>query len=167
MEFYEAKRVSPSTPPHERTVLLETLDWLRQLIIDGCETLSDEQARTSLVASKTTPLGIVRHLVAVEHYWFRYVLCDGEMSDDWRDGGDGDPEWDVAGLGVHPVLDTYRATISEVNSLIGNVDLDAMSINTRHGEYVSLRWILVHMIEETARHSGHMDILVEQLHSKE
>lgn len=150
----------------ERETLLDSLAWIRQLIIDGCESLSDEQARTQLVKSKTTPLGIVRHLIAVEHYWFRYVLCGGAMSDDWLDGGDGDPEWDVNGLGVHPMLDAYRAAIHEVNSLIGNVDLDALSINTRRGEHVSLRWILVHMIEETARHSGHMDILVEQLHNQ-
>ena len=146
-----------------REALLHSLTWLRESIIDQCELLTDEQARTKLVASKTTPLGIVRHLIAVEHYWFRHILTGGEMSDDWINGGDDDPEWEVDGLSVHAMTAIYRDVIKECNSLIGNVELNAQSINLRDGEHVNLAWILLHMIEETARHLGHMDILVEQL----
>lgn len=146
-----------------REALLHSLTWLRDSIIDQCEILTDEQARTKLVASKTTPLGIVRHLIAVEHYWFRHILTGGVMSDDWVNGGDDDPEWEVDGLSVHAMTAIYRDVIKECNSLIGNVELNAQSINLRDGEHVTLAWILLHMIEETARHLGHMDILVEQL----
>lgn len=146
-----------------REALLHSLTWLRDSIIDQCEILTDEQARTKLVASKTTPLGIVRHLIAVEHYWYRHILTGGEMSDDWVNGGDDDPEWEVDGLSVHAMTTIYRDVIKECNSLIGNVELNAQSINLRDGEHVTLAWILLHMIEETARHLGHMDILVEQL----
>ena len=146
-----------------REALLHSLTWLRDSIIDQCEILTDEQARTKLVASKTTPLGIVRHLIAVEHYWYRHIMTGGEMSDDWVNGGDDDPEWEVDGLSVHAMTTIYRDVIKECNSLIGNVELNAQSINLRDGEHVTLAWILLHMIEETARHLGHMDILVEQL----
>lgn len=146
-----------------REALLGSLTWLRESIAEQCELLTDEQARTHLVTSKTTPLGIVRHLIAVEHYWFRHVLTGGAMADDWIDGGEDDPEWEVDGLSVHAMTAIYRETIKECNTLIGNVDLDAQSLNLRDGEHVTLAWILLHMIEETARHLGHMDILVEQL----
>jgi uncharacterized damage-inducible protein DinB len=146
-----------------REALIHSLTWLRESVIEQCELLSDEQARTHLVESKTTPLGIVRHLIAVEHYWFRFILTGGEMSEDWIDGGDDDPEWEVDGLSVHAMTAIYRDVIKECNSLIGNVDLDAQSKNLRDGHHVTLAWILLHMIEETARHLGHMDILVEQL----
>ncbi len=146
-----------------RTALIDSLNAFRGHIIDSCELLTDEQARTHLVTSKTTPLGIVRHLIAVEHYWFRHVLTGGPISDDWINGGDDDPEWEVEGLSVHAMTAIYRDAIAECNSLIGNIAMDASSKIEHHGEHVTLAWILLHMVEETACHLGHMEILVEQL----
>ena len=150
----------------ERTLALEHLEWSRQLIIETSSHLTDEQARLQLVASKTTPAGIIRHLIAVEQFWFRYIMAGGVPADDWIDDPDDDPEWNVDGLSLQALLAQYRETIRESNLLIGNVDFDAVSKRESHRGLVNLRWIVLHMIQENAQHCGHMDILVEQISSK-
>lgn len=151
----------------ERALALDHLDWSRQLIIETCSHLTDEQARLKLVASKTTPAGIIRHLIAVEQYWFRYILTGGVAADDWIDDPDDDPEWEVDGLSLQALLAQYRETIRESNLLIGNVDFDAISKRERDHGFVNLRWIVLHMIQENAQHCGHMDILVEQISAQQ
>lgn len=148
---------------NERTLALAHLDWSRELIIDICAHLTDEQARMELVASKTTPAGIIRHLIAVEQFWFRYILAGEAPADDWIGDPDDDPDWNVDGLSLQALLDQYRNTINESNLLIGNVDFDAQSKRESHHGSVSLRWIVLHMLHENAQHCGHMDILVEQI----
>jgi uncharacterized damage-inducible protein DinB len=150
----------------ERTLALEHLEWSRQLIIETCSHLTEEQARLQLVASKTTPAGIIRHLIAVEQFWFRYIMTGGVPADDWIDDPDDDPEWNVEGLSLQALLAQYRETIRESNMLISNVDFDAVSKRESHRGLVNLRWIVLHMIHENAQHCGHMDILVEQISSK-
>ena len=150
----------------ERTLALDHLEWSRQLIIETCSHLTDQQARLKLVASDTTPAGIIRHLIAVEQFWFRYIMTGGVPADDWIDDPDGDPEWNVDGLSLQALLDRYRETTHESNLLIGNVDFDTVAKReSRHG-LVNLRWIVLHMIQENAQHCGHMDILVEQMSAK-
>ena len=157
-----------SDPKHgERALALDHLNWSRQLIIDTCSHLTDEKARTKLVASKTTPAGIIRHLIAVEQYWFRYILTGGVPADDWINDPDDDPEWEVDGLSLQALLAQYRDTIHESNLLIGNVDFDAVSKRERDHGFVNLRWIVLHMIQENAQHCGHMDILVEQISAQQ
>ena len=159
--------MSESQPQHgERTLALDHLDWSRQLIIKTCSHLTDEQACLKLVDSKTTPAGIIRHLIAVEQFWFRYIMTGGVPADDWIDDPDDDPEWNVAGLSLHALLAQYRETIHESNLLIGNVDFDAVSKRESNHGFVNLRWIVLHMIQENAQHCGHMDILVELISAK-
>jgi len=150
----------------ERELALGHLDYARELVVNLCAHLTDEQARTKLVESKTTPMGIVRHLVAVEQFWFRYILTGGEPADDWINDPDDDPDWDVDGLSLHALIDTYNATCAESNSLIGNVDFSATAVREWKGAFVSLRWIVLHMIHETAQHCGHLDILIEQIEER-
>lgn len=147
----------------ERELALGHLDYARELVVNLCAHLSDEQARIKLVSSKTTPMGIVRHLIAVEQFWFRYILTGGARADDWANDADDDPDWDVDGLSLQALIDTYNATCAESNSLIGNVDFSATAVHEWQGAFVSLRWIVLHMIHETAQHCGHLDILVEQI----
>lgn len=151
---------------NERTLALAHLDWSRELIIETCAHLTDDQARTKLVTSKTTSAGIIRHLIAVEQFWFRYILTGGAPADDWINDPDDDPDWNVAGLSLQPLLDQYRNSITESNLLIGNVHLDAVAKRESHHGQVNLRWIVLHMIQENAQHCGHLDILVELLAAK-
>ncbi|MFI9320012.1 DinB family protein [Kitasatospora aureofaciens] len=159
-------KLSDSRPPtmnaDERTTLLAFLDYLREAVIAKVDGLGDEDARRPGVASGTSLLWLVRHLTVVEHNWF-----------EWAYGGLGeqgpvDSEAAVpADLTVAAAVAAYRDAIARANAVAQAApDLDrpgARSLRPDAAEGPSLRWVLVHMIEETGRHAGHADIIREQL----
>jgi hypothetical protein len=147
------ERVSAGT---EREVLGTFLDLYRRIVAGKLGGLGEEDARRRLVASETTVLGVVKHLAAVEREWFGAVLRRVPPETVPGDGFVLGPEDTVAG-----VLADYRAACDESRAAAGNHELDDVVPHWRLGS-VSLRWIYVHMIEETARHAGHADILREQ-----
>jgi hypothetical protein len=120
--------------------VLETfLDLYRDAIIGKVRGVSDEAARLRLVGSATTLGGIVKHLHWVELEWFQRVL---------------------ARRSVERLLAGYEAACATSRATAAAHALDDVAPHLRMGE-VSLRWIYVHMVEETARHAGHADILRE------
>ena len=123
----------------ERAVLETFLDLYRDAIIRKVRGVSDEAARLRLVGSATTLGGIVKHLHWVELEWFQRVL---------------------ARRSVERLLAGYEAACATSRATAAAHALDDVAPHLRMGE-VSLRWIYVHMIEETARHAGHADILRE------
>jgi hypothetical protein len=123
----------------ERAVLETFLDLYRDAIIRKVRGVSDEAARLRLVGSATTLGGIVKHLHWVELEWFQRVL---------------------ARRSVEHLLAGYEAACATSRATAAAHALDDVAPHFRRGE-VSLRWIYVHMIEETARHAGHADILRE------
>lgn len=147
----------------ERSMLLAFLDFHRKLARHRVAGLSDDQARARLVPSATTPAGVISHLAAVERYWFRRQL-DGE---DWRapwSKDDPDADWRVDGRTVAEITGDYKTAINESNAIISRYQLDDHAAREHHGNPpVTLRWILLHMIAETAQHNGHLDILCEQI----
>jgi hypothetical protein len=160
----------PTTPPPadppvagERTTLLAFLDYYRAVLIRKAEGLSDEQARqTACPPSDLTILGLVRHMADVERNWFRRSLPGGDdeplfygaAHPDGDDDGDFHPPPDAT---LADALDALRAEIEVADRNIAAAELDDIERRER-GKY-SLRWILVHMIEEYARHCGHADLL--------
>jgi uncharacterized damage-inducible protein DinB len=143
----------------ERDVLETFLDVYRAIVVRKVSGLSEDQARRRLVQSRTTPAGLVKHLTSVEREWFAGVLGGAgtgvTTGDD--DGWMVLPHETVAGL----VAD-YERACEQSRVLAARSGLDDVVPHARLGT-VSLRWILVHMIEETARHAGHADILREQI----
>jgi len=144
------------TPFHnlpERETLVEFLDYLRESVIVKATGLSDEDARKPMVPSGTSLMWLLKHLVDVDAYWF-HVNFAGEP-DMPSDPGD-----DVAS-----VVDAYRRVWARSNEIVMACDdLDTLAKNPHpRGGHMSLRWILVHMVEETGRHAGHADIIREQL----
>ena len=140
------------------------LDWHRSTLAIKCEGLTAEQLRERAVApSKLSLLGLVRHMAEVESGWFRRCLA-GEAagsiysSKEDPDGDferieDADPDADMkTWLGE---CEHARAVLAEIGSLddMGNGRSQAFSV----------RWVLVHMIEEYARHNGHADFLRERI----
>lgn len=147
----------------ERTMLLAFLDFQRRVARHRLTGLTDEQAKTRLVASLTTPAGIIRHLAAVERFWFVRVLDGQRWTPPWSKD-DPNAEWRVADLDVADILQDYRAAIAEADAVIARHALDDHAQDDRRVDHrVTMRWILVHMIAETAQHNGHLDILREQL----
>lgn len=125
--------------------------------------LDDETAKRSVVDSATTLLGIVHHLAWVEVWWFQEVFAgeNVEYPFDWD--ADADAEFRMTDRHtIGGILDVYEHNVVRSDELIDSASgLDA--VGRRGDTEYSLRWILTHMIDETARHAGHMDIIREQL----
>ena len=137
--------------------LLAFLDYLREAVARKLEGCTEDDARRPLVPSGTSLLGLVKHLTVVESYWVerRFAGLETRPLSTAADAGFTlDRDDTVAG-----VLDAYRSTVGRSNALVAGVPLDTPLARGRHGQ--TLTWVLVHLVEETARHAGHADILRE------
>jgi uncharacterized damage-inducible protein DinB len=157
-------RTEPPPVADELTSLTGWLDYQRATLLRICEGLTDEQLRRPLVASGTSLLGLVKHLTEVEHGWF--VRTFAQVDEPHLFFTEDDPEGDMAATPdetVEELVDGYRRACARSREIVaGAASLDESVPHGRLGR-VDLRWILTHMIEETARHNGHADILREQL----
>jgi uncharacterized damage-inducible protein DinB len=145
----------------ERTLLESFLDDYRDIVVRKVSGLSDTDARRSLVASSTTVGGLIKHLRWAEYGWFDQLLQ--ERNDDNRRTHDRSWEFEFLPEESLPTLITeYQTQCEESRRIAARYPLDHVVPHRRFGT-VSLRWIYVHMIEETARHTGQIDILREQL----
>ncbi|MFZ0324166.1 MAG: DinB family protein [Actinomycetes bacterium] len=156
------ERTDPRHDGDERTTLREFLDLQRATVAWKVAGLDTESASRRFVPSKTTLLGLVKHLVDVERHWFVNVFA-GEPDPPiyWERDGVFDSEFDLDDHDrLDEIVDRYRqmcARSRAIESAAGS--LDQRCASTSHD--VTLRWIMVHMIEETARHAGHADLLRE------
>lgn len=144
----------------EREVLETFLDLYRGIVVRKVSGLPTEAARRRLVPSATTLAGLVRHLTSVEREWFSGVLGQRPAAEAGvlADGG-----WDVDAVAdIGNVVAEYELACAESRRVAAGLALDDTVPMPRLGR-VSLRWVYVHLIEETARHAGHADILREQL----
>lgn len=123
-------------------------------------------ARRSVPPSNLSLLGLVRHLAGVEQYWFRQVLAGEPPSPrHYRAGGDPDGDFNDAVADPDAVADAWRTWRGEVafaeRFVAAAPDL---AVTGRHDdEPIALREVLVHLIEEYARHNGHADLLRERI----
>jgi len=142
------------------------LDFQRATLALKCAGLSDDQLRQQAVPpSRLSLLGLVRHMAEVERVWFRPVLAGEEMSGLWSPGGELDPEPAFADAGTADAAAAFAAWRDECEHATrlaaAAVSLDVAGM--RGGMRFSLRWVMVHMIEEYARHNGHADLLRERI----
>ncbi len=162
--------LSPDPPPaaDERATLEAFLDYYRGVIVRKVSGLSFEDATRSTVPSGTNLLSMVRHLGWVEAGWFREIFAGEDVGDpgppEAPDAEDADFRV-LPGETVESIVAFYREEIERARAIVAAApSLDELSKrSTRRRGQVSLRWILVHMIEETARHAGHADIIREQI----
>ncbi len=144
------------------------LDWYRAVVENKVADLSLEDASRVMTPTGLSPLGIVKHLAYVEKSWFkaRFAAEEEKVSAD----GDGDADADFRiepDETVASVIDFYRESADASRRIAAGAALDELSKSTSpHYGVVSLRWILVHMLEETARHAGHLDLMREQIDGK-
>ncbi|GAA2068868.1 DinB family protein [Streptomyces albiaxialis] len=145
----------PSSAPDEKATLCAFLDYLRESIADKVAGAPEPQVRTGAVPSGTCLLGLLKHVTSVERFYFL-----GEEPADWPATLRPSAEDTVEG-----VLAAYRTAVEQANAVIdGWQDLTLPAPRPpRRGPGPSMRWVLVHMIEETGRHAGHADILREQI----
>jgi uncharacterized damage-inducible protein DinB len=165
-------RPEPEPAVDETDTLLGFLDFQRATFEWKCRGLGADGLATRVAASSMTLGGIMKHLALVEDHWFSFFLHDAERSEPWRSvdwSADSNWEWNSA---AHDEPDELRrlwlasvdASRARVAEALARGGMDQLSRRTwDSGESPSLRWILVHMIEEYARHNGHADLIREAI----
>jgi uncharacterized damage-inducible protein DinB len=144
----------------EREVLESFLDFHRESVVRKVADLSAPAATQRLVPSRTTLAGLLRHLAVTERQWFQQVLS-GHPAPAGEGAQDPDTSWVVSDADTVPgLIAAYQQACGQSRVAAMSRDLNDTVPHPVLGE-VSLRWIYVHMIEETARHAGHADILRE------
>jgi uncharacterized damage-inducible protein DinB len=160
-------------PPHdpdgtasERQTLIEFLDYYRAVLLRKAAGLDRAQLATRLGASSLTIGGLVKHMAFVEHGWFRECWLGEGLIEPWSAvDWEATPDWDhesAADDSPADLADLLLASIERSRAAIADEPDLAATVRYREQSW-SLRWILVHMIEEYARHCGHADLLRETI----
>ena len=155
MDYYTMPRNAD-----ERTTLVAFLEWQRSVLTRKCQGLSDDELRDrSAPPSNLSLLGLVRHMANVERDWFRRTIA-GETVDDVYAG---DTDFDNAENGdSSSAILSWREECERSRDIAAARSLD-FTARFRGGREVSLRWVMMHMIEEYSRHNGHADLLRERI----
>jgi hypothetical protein len=154
------ERTRPVEDGNEWATLTEMLDFLRATAVMKAEGLTDEQAfATPVPPSTLTPAGVVKHLSATERFWFSIDFAGLDVPWPYTDD---DPHGNFRideGDTLVAIVEEYERECERSRAAIVGADLDDMA--SGEGMTFNLRYALVHMIEETARHCGHLDLLRE------
>lgn len=144
----------------EKTTLYVALDRHRDVVLWKLDGLTDEQLRRPVTPSGTTLLGLVKHLASVEDGWFCATFGRPVLTPPF-DPADPDADWRVEPQETTAaLLDSYAGVRVRADAVITELELEDTGTSWT-GETVALRWVLVHMVEELARHAGHADVLRE------
>jgi uncharacterized damage-inducible protein DinB len=156
----------PSTVADERTTLVQFLDFYRAVLERKVDGLDEAQVRITVAASSIDLLGLTRHMADVERWWFRTVFTGEVDHGRYDDPDDRDADWH------HRPDDTLLDALShwheevararEIVDATPSLDTIGAVREVPRGS-ISLRWILVHLIEEYARHVGHADLIREAI----
>ena len=160
-------RTDPPRSGPETAQLTAFLDYLRETVLLKCEGLTAAQLASPLPTSSLTLGGLLNHLALVEDWWFRARFLGLERMPPFADvDWDTDPDWEfrtAADTDPDELRERYRAACARSREIVADASgPDQLSVAAfRDGDRWDLRWILIHMIEETARHAGHVDLLRE------
>ena len=159
----DVERAEPAFELAERPMLEGWLDYHRQTLAWKCVGLSDAQLRArSVPPSSMSLLGLVRHMAEVERSWFRRTLSEEDAPPIYYGPGNEDGDFDdVDNASVEEAFAEWRAECDNARAVTTRMQLDDTGAGRQ--KPVSLRWVLVHMIEEYARHNGHADFLRERI----
>ncbi len=147
----------------ERSILLQMLRYSQETALGKVRGLSEELARTAPLASSPmmSPANILNHLRWVEASWINEALFGGESVSPTT-GDHPDSTFDEGSvLALDEVIRLYEEQARASLAVFAEVDLDMQTLGTSRRGALTARWILQHLIEETARHNGHLDILRE------
>lgn len=153
----------------ERTLLIQFLDFYRAALIDRAWGLDAAQLQQTLAPSSLSIGRLISHMAYVENIWFRVRFAGQDMPTtfatlDW--GADPDAEMTLSSdWGLDRLITEFDAAVAFARrTTVAAASLDARSAGTdAAGEHWNLRWILIHMIEEYARHCGHADLIRESI----
>ena len=138
---------------------MAALDDQRAGVLNKLAGLSDESARRSTVESGTNLAGLLQHLTFVESMWFEEIVAGGKV-------GRGLRSMTVdRSVSLRTLRAEYRAACQASNEIVTAL-ADAEAPVTRNGKRHNLRWVILGVIQETARHAGHADIIRQQIDGK-
>jgi len=151
----------------ERATLLDYLRAYRLAMEMKCADLDAEQlARRSVPPSTMSLLGLIRHMADVERHWFRQVMAGEDAPAHYWSNGEDDADWAGAVADPAVVADAWqhwREEVSFAERFVADTNDLGVRGTMRDGTTVALREVIVHMIEEYARHAGHADLLRERV----
>jgi Protein of unknown function (DUF664) len=161
----QVEPVARTRPPEdgaERETMTGLLDFLRATVVNKVAGLTDEQAFARPARPSTlTPAGVVKHLAGVERFWFSIDFAGADLPWPWPDD---DPHGNfplAADDTLAKIVADYISECERSRAAIRQASLDDMARGP--DMHFNLRYALAHMIEETARHCGHLDILRERI----
>jgi Protein of unknown function (DUF664) len=152
-------------PGTEREALTACLDRQRHALLRKVEGLTEADARRAPTASSLSLLGLLKHAATWEERWWQGVVAGRPLADGWPDQQPEVPDADFL-VGdddtVALAVARYREAAEVARSIVATTELDApcARLDVFDG---NVRWVLLHLVEETARHAGHADILRESL----
>lgn len=153
----------------ERTLLVDFLDFYRAALVDRAFGLGEVQLQMPLPPSSLTLSRLIGHMAFVEEFWFLIRFRGGSFIGPWADldwEADGDAEMTLAQTwSREELLAAFEASVAASRAVVAETDsLDRLSeASGPDGDRWDLRWILIHMIEEYARHCGHADFIRESI----
>jgi Protein of unknown function (DUF664) len=155
-------RTRPPEDGDERVTLCGLLDFLRATVVNKVAGLTDEQARRQpLDSSALTPAGLVKHLTGVERFWFSIDFAGADIPLPWSDD---DPHGGFVLAADDTLASVVRSYVDECERsrvVVARSDLDDVAAGV--GMSFRLRYAVAHMVEETARHCGHLDLMRERI----
>ena len=157
----------------ERSTLLGFLDWQRATLEWKCAGLREPDLRRTVGASSLTLGGLLKHMALVEDTWFSYRLLGRPQGSPWADADwTADPDWELTSAAddsADELFALWRGSVALARAATaealadGGLDRMCTRALTDGRATPTLRWILVHMIEEYARHNGHADLIREHI----
>ena len=138
------------------------LDFHRETLAAKCAGLSDDDLRRRTTPSSLSLLSLVRHMAEVERAWFRRVIDGQDVPLVWSPDGDFQVAYDTTGADVAEAFAAWQAEIAHGRRIeAATASLDVVGVDRRSGDQYTLRRVMVHLIQEYARHNGHADLIRE------
>jgi uncharacterized damage-inducible protein DinB len=156
-------RPEPPLSGDERAMVTVWLDYQRATLLWKCDGLDGAAlARQGVPPSTLSLLGLVRHMTLVEWSWFDHIFAGSDSPKPFSTTEDRDADFnDLNPDRAEADFDRFRQQCDVSRGIVAAADgLDVLAASTTRGE-ITLRWIMIHMIEEYARHNGHADLLRE------
>ncbi len=164
MDFYSKR---PPLVADERTQLMGWLDLQRALVRRKLEGLAEADEHRAVLPESPmmTPAGLVSHLRWTEHCWFQVIFLGEPSADNPQFRKEPkDADMLVPGVPLAQLLAEFEAQCAQSNEIVADHSLDDLGNDPEFKP--TLRWIVIHMVEETARHVGHLDTMRELLDGK-
>lgn len=171
-ESVDNRVIAPQGPPveppragTEDDTLMSFIDYFRVVLTRKCAGLTAEQLAISVADSDLTLGRLLRHMAFVEDHWFSYTFVGGDVPEPWLAADwDAQPDWEMDTASEYSPVELGRQfddAVARSRAATAGADLDRLAAREGRNGPTSLRWILIHMIEEYARHCGHADLIRE------